>query len=207
METLVQPYFAVLFFSAGCAGYVIYEFLRSFSAKKFFAPIADLLSAMLACGIFLAVTHLFYDGQIKWYTLFCFFCGAIILRLLLKDQLRRSAQVFNAKLSVLFKKALAKTHKKLSAMQAKIKGVFKNGRGTKETNDKRRRRHTKNQTKKSHGRGNRARRDRRWHARPNGTVARGVQKRHRRHAKHRNSASDGKGQGAEKHTLPSIQQL
>lgn len=151
--TLLQPFTSVIFFAIGCVCYFIYEFFRGFSTFKLAEIIFDFVASIVCCGLFLLVSHVFFYGQIKYYTLLCFFIGIFTLKLLFKDSIRKICEKISHKITANIKKSILFLHKKIKKLQAKVKGVkIKNDASTRKqtTTDSRTSKHrtTKNKTEK-----------------------------------------------------------
>jgi hypothetical protein len=94
-DSSLQPLAFALFFLGGAAAYVSYEILRAlrFQARlPVFMHITDAFFAVGVSLVFVFLTHFFYAGIIKYYTLFCFALGFFSARLILKPPVRRFLQ-------------------------------------------------------------------------------------------------------------------
>ena len=119
-----QPYIGLVFISAGMAGYLAYEIfytLKILFGGKAAEFIADLLSLVSASLIYVLVAEKLHYGQIKAYTLFCFVAGWSVMRLVLKNTLRRIFSLAAIKLRERRRQFFEKAHNFFLVSQANRK--------------------------------------------------------------------------------------
>lgn len=91
-DSAVQPVAALLFLLGGAVVYFAYEVLRLVQFRKRLAVLSHILDgiyALCAVLVFIGLTELFFGGRVKYYTLLCFLCGGVAVRLTLKPPIRK----------------------------------------------------------------------------------------------------------------------
>ncbi|MCL2630148.1 MAG: hypothetical protein FWD49_01330 [Firmicutes bacterium] len=99
-DSHLQPLALILFTCCGAGVYFCYEVLRAVRFQRklpVLMHITDALFAVSVCAVFALLTHLFYSGIIKPYTLFCYALGLITARLSLKPAIRKVLQFVKRK--------------------------------------------------------------------------------------------------------------
>lgn len=117
-DTLGQPLVAAFFVLGGAVGYVVYEFFYMFKETfplKIFSLISDLFACVSNGAIFLFVAINVNYGQMLFYEFFCYAVGFLLMRILLKNTLRRLFSVLNKKLKEYFNARKTKAYNFLKA--------------------------------------------------------------------------------------------
>ena len=104
-STFDQPYLSFIFASGGMTAYFAYEVF--YAVKTFFSALGgkrtklsktsgtiigffcDFSSVVLAFGLYLLLTERYNYGKIEFFTAFSFLFGAVLMRLVLKNTVRR----------------------------------------------------------------------------------------------------------------------
>lgn len=89
-ESSLQPAAALIFFTGGAAVFVFYELLKAVRFSKrlpVFAHITDGAFTLAAALFFIGLTHFFFEGKIKYFTVFNYIAGFFVARLTIRPPL------------------------------------------------------------------------------------------------------------------------
>ena len=110
-DALNQPYVALCFITGGIFWYVLYEIffmIRTIFPFRIIEFITDFLAVCCGGGLFILVSSFSNDGRILFYEVLCFFVGFFIMRLILKNTLRKQFLKAGEKLKKIFTEKIKK---------------------------------------------------------------------------------------------------
>jgi hypothetical protein len=92
-----HPLIALVFLLSGGAIYFVYEVLRLFRSKKLpvLSHILDFAYAVTVFLMLILVANIFFQGQLKYFSIGCYFAGILLCRLTLKPPIRKFLHILN----------------------------------------------------------------------------------------------------------------
>jgi len=94
-ESALQPILSAIFLLAGAAAYVpmiIIGWLPVLSRMPVLKHILEGVWGLFYCVVFIGVSHLAYDGRIKYFTVLCYIAGAELSAAVLKMPIEKLAR-------------------------------------------------------------------------------------------------------------------